>query len=369
MTRQHSATGPLAAAYLLLVAYASLYPFEGWRWPAGQALQDLMVLPWPPWRSRFDEWSNLVGYAPLGALFFAAVVRNGGRFSRAMFLGVAGPACLSFVFETLQNFIPGRYPSLRDWVLNAIGGAAGALVASALQSLGMFDRWQRVRERWFVQDSAAAIALMLLWPVGLLFPAPVPLGMGQVFNELRLAAQAAFAGTPWADDVQAWLRAAPDPLAPLSLPREGLAIALGLLAPSMLAAAVTRPGWRRVVMAPGGAAIALATMALSSALNFGPEHAFAWLTPATLPALAAATLIAVVLAPAPPRLSAALGLVAVTALVTIVADAPADPYYAASLQGWEQGRFVHFHGLAQWIGWLWPYAAMGWLVGRLGQRG
>ena len=39
-----------------------------------------------------------------------------------------------------------------------------------------------------------------------------------------------------------------------------------------------------------------------------------------------------------------------------------------TLQGWEQGRFVRFHGLAQWVGWLWPYAAMAWLLGRLGSR-
>ena len=26
---------------------------------------------------------------------------------------------------------------------------------------------------------------------------------------------------------------------------------------------------------------------------------------------------------------------------------------------------VHFHGLAQWIGWVWPYMAMLWLLSRL----
>jgi 2',3'-cyclic-nucleotide 2'-phosphodiesterase (5'-nucleotidase family) len=45
-----------------------------------------------------------------------------------------------------------------------------------------------------------------------------------------------------------------------------------------------------------------------------------------------------------------------------VAQAPADPYFAASLHGWEQGRFIRFHGLAQWIGWCWPYAATLWLL-------
>ena len=65
---------------------------------------------------------------------------------------------------------------------------------------------------------------------------------------------------------------------------------------------------------------------------------------------------------------AGVGLVALTGLIVGVAQAPADPYFAQSLQAWEQGRFVRFHGLAQWVGWLWPYAAMGWLLSRLGGR-
>jgi len=62
------------------------------------------------------------------------------------------------------------------------------------------------------------------------------------------------------------------------------------------------------------------------------------------------------------------GLVALTGLVVGVSQAPADPYFALSLQAWEQGRFVRFHGLAQWVGWLWPYAALLWLLTRLGPR-
>jgi hypothetical protein len=70
----------------------------------------------------------------------------------------------------------------------------------------------------------------------------------------------------------------------------------------------------------------------------------------------------------PQRLAAGLGLVVLSALVVLVAQAPTDPYFADSLQAWEQGRFVRFHGLAQWVGWLWPYAAMAWLLARTGRR-
>lgn len=368
MRRHRSTAGPLAAVYLLLVAYASLYPFEGWTWPAGRDLVELLVLPWPPWRNRFDEWANFMGYMPLGMVLFAAVARNGGSTGRAWLVGLLVPAAMSYACEVAQHFIPGRFPTLRDWTLNAAGAGAGTALAWVAMALGLFDRWQRIRERWFVRESAGAIALLLLWPVGLLFPAPVPLGMGQVFHELRTLAETAVAGTPFAVDLASWLAPLPAPVRPLTATREALAIALGMLAPCLLAAVVTRPGWRRFVMAPGAAALALGTMTLSTALNFGPEHATTWLTPVTLPAMAGAVVLALLLSPAGPRLAAALALVVLTALVMIVAEAPADAYYAASLQRWEAGRFIRFHGLAQWVGWVWPYAAMGWLVLRLGRR-
>jgi hypothetical protein len=94
----------------------------------------------------------------------------------------------------------------------------------------------------------------------------------------------------------------------------------------------------------------------------------AWLTPTAGPGLVLGLVLALVLAPVPRRVVRGLGLVVLTGLLVGVAQAPADPYFAQSLQAWEQGRFVRFHGLAQWVGWLWPYAAMLWLLLRLGAR-
>ena len=109
-------------------------------------------------------------------------------------------------------------------------------------------------------------------------------------------------------------------------------------------------------------------MALSTMLNFGPEHAMTWRTPATTLALALGWLLSLPCALLPRRWAAALGLVALGGLVALVTQVPADPYFAQSLADWEQGRFVRFHGLAQWVGWLWPWAAIVWLAGRLAAR-
>ena len=57
-------------------------------------------------------------------------------------------------------------------------------------------------------------------------------------------------------------------------------------------------------------------------------------------------------------------LAAVLTLVGLIHLAPPDAYYAQTLQAWENGRFIRFHGLSRWFGILWPYVALAWLLGR-----
>ena len=367
MAHRSSAT-PLSLAYAALVLYASLYPFGPWRWPPGLGGAQLLALPWPPWTDLFDVWSNVLGYLPLGALLVLAARRSGAPWLAAWLLGTSVAAGLSHGTEVAQQFLPGRHPSLKDFALNAAGAAAGGALALGAHRLGWIDRWQRMRERWFARDSAGALALLALWPVGLLFPTPVLLGMGQVLDRLRDGLAGLLQGVPWASTAHGLLAlqatAAP-PLRPLA---EALVTSLGLLAPCLVAYSVVLPGWRRLVLAAGALGLAVAAMVLATALNYGPQHAGAWLTPTTVPGLGLGLGLAWLLAPLPRRLVAGVGLMVLTGLVVGVAQAPDDPYFAQSLQAWEQGRFVRFHGVAQWVGWLWPFAAMGWMFSRLAAR-
>ena len=364
-----STAWPLALMFAALVVYASLYPFSGWRWPPTLGGFELLQLHWPPWRDRFDEAANLLGYVPLGGLLVIAVVRGGGSARAGLLTAMACGAVLSYLVEVTQNFLPTRVPSLKDSAFNVAGALAGALSAMLLLAVGWIDRWQTLRERWFARRSAGAFVLLLLWPVGLLFPTPVPFVLGQVWGELRALVDAAFAGTPWAPDVTAWLgEGQASGAVPLSRARELMAIALGLTAPCLVAFSTTRPGPHRLALLAGAAGLAGAVSTLSTALNFGPDHALAWWSPTTARAMALGSLLAILVAGVGPRVAAGLALAALTALVVLVAQAPADPYYAASLRGWEQGQFIRFHGLAQWIGWLWPYVAMVWLLARLARQ-
>ena len=355
----------LTIVFTGLVVYASLYPFSGWFWPAGQPLSALLVPPWPRYHVGFDDWSNFVGYVPLGALVYASALRRGRGAIGAGVIACALPSALSWVMEFTQHFLPGRYPSLMDWTLNSLGAAAGLSLGVVVHSAGAGVRWSTLRERWFLPHSGAAIALLLLWPVGFLYPSTVPFGQGVSWERLQELAYDLLNDHPLAPWFE-WLWASlGENTGPMSKAAEGLAVALGLLGPCMLAFSITRPGWRRAFVVPVAVAVGLAANTLSAALNFGPVHALGWVT-STVPAgLALGSIVALALVFIGQRPAAALGLVALSIGAALVAQAPSDPYYADSLQQWEQGRFIHFHGIAQWVGWLWPLSAGVSLFGRL----
>lgn len=372
MLRRRSLASLLVLAYGLLVVYASLYPFSGWRWPLGASITDVLTLPWPRWWLEFDVVSNLLGYLPIGGLLFAALVRSGWSVRLALLLGLLVPSALSFSMETLQHFLPMRVPSLADWVLNSAGAASGVMLALIVHALGGLERWQSLRDRWFVASSEGGLALLTLWPVSLLFPTPMPLGLGQVLSlwtALRDELTSLLRGTPLQfavlDDVRAGAidvsRALPPGL-------EALAIALGVLAPCVVALTVARPGWRKLALVLGASALGVAITTLFTAMSFGPQHALAWLTnPATV-GLVLGMLVAIVLCWVPARMVAALGLISITALLVLVNMAPSNPYFSQNLASWEQGRFIRFHGVAQWLGWLWPFVTLTWLLGRVSRR-
>jgi hypothetical protein len=307
-------------------------------------------------------------------------MRSGSSPRAALVAALAIAVLLSYTLEFLQTTLPTRHPSLKDWTMNVAGAALGALLALAMHRLGLVDRWHALRQRWFERDSEAALVLLALWPVGLLFPAPAPLGLGQLgggrlqqalhqwFVELPSlgawdAARELLANSPAIE--AAGQRSAAASLSPLA---EITIVTLGLLAPCVVAFAVVAPGWRRLALAFGALALAAAGMTLATLLNFGPQHALAWVTPWAGPAVGVAAVAVLVLAPLSRALVLGLGLMVLTGLVVAVAQAPADPYFAQNLQAWEQGRFAQFHGLAQWVGWLWPYAAIVWMLSRLATR-
>lgn len=349
-----SSAWTLALIFAALIFYASLYPFEGWRLQ-GVAPWSFLWAPWPQYWTGFDLLSNLLGYGPLGFLLALGMMRSGwGAWSWPS--AVLWSFLLSLLIETVQNFLVMRVPSNVDLGLNTAGAVLGASAAWMLQRLGALSRWSQFRAAWFTPQAHGSLVLLALWPFAMLYPASVPFGLGQVAERLEATLVRLLTGTPFLS----WVPLRAGEALPLSPLTEAFCIALGLLAPLFLGYADLRSTGRRAVFLLLLLCCAMAVSGLSSALTYGPVHAWAWITPQAGVGVGLALLVGLLSLLLPPRMCHVGLLLSLAVSLSLLNRAPASPYFAQSLQVWEQGRFIRFHGLSQWLGWIWPFATL-WL--------
>lgn len=365
MTPHKTTALPLALAYAALIVYASLYPFSEWR-DQGIAPWAYITAPWPKYWTGFDFGINVVGYGPLGFLAAIAVLRtrpSAGGLQAVLRATLVG-GLIAFAMETLQSYLPARIPSNVDLGLNTLGALLGAMLAAGLERFGVVAHWHRTRADWFVDDARGALVLLALWPLALLFPAAVTFGLGQVFERLETAVSEWLLDTPFID----WLPLRQFELEPLVPGVELLCVMLGALVPCLLVFFITRSVARRALLLPAILAVGVGVTALSAALSYGPPHAWAWLSLPVQVGIAAVGVVGVPMLWAPRRLCAALLLVALILHLSLLNQAPESAYFAQTLARWEQGRFIRFHGLAQWLGWLWPFATLAYVTLALSRR-
>ena len=353
-----SAAWPLALVYAALICYASLYPFADWR-DQGIAPWDFLLSPLPMYWTGFDVAINVVGYAPLGFLLALAWQRSGR--SRPLLTAVLASSMLSLSMETLQSYLPMRVPSNLDLALNVLGAAMGASTSTGLERLGALDRWSRLRAAWFVTHARGALALLALWPVALMFPASVPLGLGQVLERLLDVAQEVLSETPFVT----WLPPPEVVFQSLSPYSELACVAMGLWAPCLLGISIIRSTRRRLIFVLMVLVVAIAASGLSAALSYGPGNAWSWLSHTVLQGLLLGAGLAVASVALRPSLAVSLMALSLLGALVLLNLSSVSPYFAQTLQTWEQGRFIRFHGLVQWVGWCWPYAALIYAVIRL----
>lgn len=356
---QKTSAWPLAWVYAALVVYASLYPFDGWR-VQGIAPWVFLWAPWPQYWTIFDVISNVLGYAPLG-FFFTLSFRRTRPTLPALTVATLMAAALSWMMESLQFFLPLRVPSNVDWLLNVAGAWLGGAVAIVLNWAGVLARWSRFRAKWFIADARGALVLLALWPVGLLFPAPVAFGLGQVYERLEEAAAGWLQGTPWLE----WLPLREVELQPMLQGAEVLCVLLGLLLPCLLAFSVVQTLQQRWIALLVFLPMGLFASALSAALTYGPVHAWDWTSSVVRAGLVGAIFTSAGAVFLSRRACLVIALVCLVLQLALLNTAATDAYFAVTLQTWEQGRFIRFHGLIQWIGWLWPYVALSYLMQRL----
>ena len=154
---RHLVSRWFALIWLGVIVVVSLYPFSGWEW-SGEPLLDFLTYPLPYYQRDFDNVVNVLAYLPYG---FALARMSRRRWLGFLFACVAASAT-SFAVELTQNFLPNRVSSNLDLICNALGGAIGATIAT-VPLCRRIGAWLLARRyRWFVPDSTADYALMLL---------------------------------------------------------------------------------------------------------------------------------------------------------------------------------------------------------------
>lgn len=346
------------AAYTVLVVYAGLSPWSGWR--------DLGISPWaflasplPHYITGFDLAVNVLGYLPFGALTVAALhprLRGAAAFA----LATAAGLLLSGAIEALQTYLPARVSSNLDLATNGAGAALGAaLMLPAAGPLIDRGRLAQMRARWFTREASLLLLVLALWPAAQMTPTPMLFANGALFDGGALLAGLGF-GRPAA--LAAGFGASEFVLA------EALVVTAALLAAGLALAATMQAAAPRSALLLALAAAALAARAFAYAAAFGPERAFLWLTPGAVGGLGLGLLTLLVAAHSPPR--ALLAGAAAAALVWLAAVnlVPGNPYHADWMARFRPGRLTHFHAVLQWLAAAWPLLLLAGLAPLAGRR-
>ncbi|MCS0616941.1 VanZ family protein [Massilia kyonggiensis] len=345
-------------AYLLLIVYASWFPFSGWR-SSGLSPFAFLVLQMPRWWTGFDVMVNIVGYMPFGTLIVLALhprVRGMWAVAIAAVVGLL----VSGTMEVVQNYLPSRVPSSLDLLTNAGGCLAGAVIGAWFAPM-LLDRSRLylLRQRWFAAHASQGLVLVALWPLAQVYPQNYLFGNGQILPLL----------SEWLSD---WLDTDIDLVTmlrgdvPMSVEQywlsETIITACGMTGAALTLLCLTRRGAPRLSLMLALIGVGIVVKTLASSLFFAPDNAFVWVTPGAEGGFLIGLIMLAGLAFAPQVAQRRLAVVTLVLSLIVVNTIPANPYFVSTLQAWQQGKFLNFNGAAQFLDMAWPIIALWFLL-------
>ena len=342
----------LAAAYLIVVAYASLQPIRDWRTPPPEVLQFLLA-PWSRYVTLEDIAFNVAAYVPLG---FLLSIGFGARFGPVggVGAGVLAAAAMSLAMESVQMFLPSRIASNVDLLMNGVGALIGAMAAPLFAPARILGgKLHALRHRLFVEGMTADVGLVMvgLWLATQFHPTAQLFGTGGVRATFDLPA--GFKHTPL-----------------LALTSEWAVVLFNLLGVGLLLSACVRAGGlplRAVAMAIV-AAVLIKTF--TAAVIVKAAAPLAWLTPGVVLGLGTGWLLLLAAVRLPRRAQLAAAAICIVIATVAINIAPINPYLTppSKLLAGGASHFLSFSGIVRAISELWPLLAIGYLIYAFGER-
>jgi VanZ family protein len=342
----------LALAYLLVIAYASLQPFRGWRAPPQEVLHFLFSA-WPPYVTLRDVAVNVAAYLPLGFLFSIAC---GARIrpARGAIAATLAAAMVSLAMEAAQMFLPARIASNIDLLANTLGALLGAMAAPLFAPTRILGGKLHAAHHHLFRDgmkAEAGLVIVGLWLITQLHPTAQPFGSGGIRVTFNLPAY--LAHTP-----------------SLALGSQAMVVLLSLTGVGLMVCALMRDAARPLpVIATLIAAVLL--IKIFTAVVFDLASApVAWLTPGVMLGVlvGSALLYGAAHLPRLAQLAVAAGCIA--AATAVINLAPDNPYHSVPSLLLARGtsHFLSFSSIVRALSELWPLLAIGYLAWVLGAR-
>jgi VanZ family protein len=342
----------LAVAYLLVIVYASLQPFRGWRSPPEEILHFLFA-PWPRYTTLQDVVVNFAAYVPLGLLLSIVLGARYGP-ARGAVAATLAAALLSLAMEAAQMFLPVRIASNVDLLANSLGALVGAMAAPLLTPTKVLGgRIHAARHRLFLEGMPADAGLVVvgLWLITQFHSTAQGFGTGALRATLDLPSY--FTHTPW-----------------LALSGEAVVVLFNLLGVGLMLSALTRDGERRMLVIGMVICTALGFKIFNAIALVQAAAPLAWLTPGVVAGLAAGWALLYGAANLPRAVQLAISAACIVAATTAINLAPDNPYQSVPPRLLARGasHFLSFSGIVRALSELWPLLAIGFLLYALAAR-
>ncbi|MEO8839228.1 MAG: hypothetical protein ABI351_11005, partial [Herbaspirillum sp.] len=267
---------------------------------------------------------------------------------------------LSALMESGQTLLPSRIASNLDLLTNSLGTCVGAGIGLLLSHAFLEQsRLLTLRQRWFSTDAGRGLIVLALWPAAQIYPQGYLFGHGQITTQLSETL------SDWLVmpiDIGALLRGGAQLNAEQYWLSETIITACGLTGTVLTLLFLMRRLAPRgpLVLFMVGTTLALKTLA--TALQFGPENAFTWLTPGAVGGLLISGFMLGGLYYTHPQAQRRLAIASFCIGLLLINLLPENPYFVATLQTWVQGKFLNFNGAAQFLSSAWPFLVLWFLL-------
>lgn len=350
MDKIKTSATPISWVYALVIIYASLYPFTGWR---DQSIYpwEFLWAPFPLYWTGYDVSINLLGYIPFGFVLTLADLRINRRKERLRTYKWLLAVVLSLVLESLQTYLPSRVPSSVDFLLNCSGALIGVGIAYYCEKYQLMDSWNRIRSRWLINDSVGPLSCLLVWPLAIIYPPSIPFLMGDIYWAIKKETYTFLGIHPIAEITKTLHLTSVE----ITNIESIICVVTGLLIPISLGFSIVPAVKHRIWVVVSICGVGVGALILTSALTFDLSHVFSWFSIYTNLGFGLAIFFAFFILKISTKVAQYLLLLILLIHLFLPNSLSSDVYLAQSIQIWEQGKNARFIGLTQWVGLLWPY--------------